>query len=237
MKNLFFVFALVFFASNLQAQIDSQESSVTIAVEENENSNTTTPLPQIEKPNTNVGLSNTNENTINGISVAKTNTDLSKKEEFSMIYKSDLIDPGTIFEDKWAEERELKEKEKQANSIAVYRKDLGIIETYSDYIIVGLRDYSAIDGDLIRVYSNDGIMHPRVNLVSSYKKIKINLLEGNNVFDFQALNEGLASPNTAEIVILNDKDLILTSNDWNLFTGGIARIKIIKKVKEEKSDN
>ena len=51
MKNLFFVFALVCFASNLQAQIDSQESSITIEVEENDNSNTTTPLPQIEKPN------------------------------------------------------------------------------------------------------------------------------------------------------------------------------------------
>jgi len=231
MKSTYIFLCLLFSFSAIYAQVDRQQSDVVIPIEENKDAEETTKLPKLETPNNNKGLSTNNENKVNGISVEKRELDFNTKKEFSMLYKSDLIDPGTIYEKKWRKEKLLKQKEALARTNATTRKDLGTIETYSDRIIVGLRDFGTIDGDLIRVYSSDGVIHPKIFLPGGYKYITISLNEGINIFDFQALNMGEFAPNTAEIVISDGDDKVLTSNAWNLVAGGIAKITVVRKVK------
>ena len=225
MKNFFLVIAFVIFAPNLQAQIDSQETSVTIPVEENEESNIKTPLPKIENPNTNVGLSTINENTVNGISVTKTDIDLSKKDEFSMIYKSDLIDPGTIFEKKWAKEK----RDKSFEPKYLGNQHLGDFKSNGKFVTIVCRDHEYPDGDRVRIYANDDVVKTNVLLTTSYKSFKLDLIEGFNKIDFQALNQGESGPNTAELIVYDDKGLIVSSNEWNLSTGAKATIVVVKE--------
>jgi hypothetical protein len=225
MKHIYLIFALLFFSLTAQSQIDSQENSITIAVEENENSDTTTKVPIIESPNSTIGLSNTNENTLNGISVTKIDTEFNKEEEFSMVYKSDLINPGTIFEKKWA-------KEKRDNAVKpeyLGNQHLGDFKSNGKFVTIVCRDHEYPDGDRVRIYANDDIVRPSILLTTSYKSFKLDLLPGINKIDFQALNQGESGPNTAELIVYDDKGIIVSSNEWNLATGAKATIIIVKE--------
>jgi hypothetical protein len=62
------------------------------------------------------------------------------------------------------------------------------------------------------------------------KEIKIDLANGINKIDFEALNTGTSGGNTAEIQIYDDKNVLITSNLWdNLAAGFKGSIIMVKE--------
>lgn len=57
----------------------------------------------------------------------------------------------------------------------------------------------------------------------------MNLADGLNKIDFQALNQGESGPNTAELIIYDDKGNLVSSKEWNLLTGVKATIVFINE--------
>jgi hypothetical protein len=86
-----------------------------------------------------------------------------------------------------------------------------------------------VDGDKIRVYLNDKIIQYEVLLEGSFKGFEITLVEGFNKIEFEALNEGMSSPNTAEFQVYDDKGKLISASQWNLGTGFKATIILVKE--------
>ena len=47
--------------------------------------------------------------------------------------------------------------------------------------------------------------------------------------DFEALNQGTAVPNTAEVRVYDDKGSLISASQWNLGTGFKATILLVKE--------
>ncbi|MFT7066660.1 MAG: hypothetical protein ACJAUO_002247, partial [Sediminicola sp.] len=61
-----------------------------------------------------------------------------------------------------------------------------------------------------------------------FKGINVDLNEGFNRLDFEALNQGSSGPNTAQVDVYDDKGNLIHSNRWNLSTGSKASLIIVK---------
>lgn len=108
--------------------------------------------------------------------------------------------------------------------------NLGEIKTQSQYLIVLYRDGGAsVDGDEVKLWVNNTVEFPQMYLGFEYKQLRINLTQGFNKIDFEALNEGLYAPNTATFRIIDDKGAVLASNHWDLATGFKATYMVIKE--------
>lgn len=144
---------------------------------------------------------------------------------FTMIQDNDLVDPGKIFEERFRKKKPIAELGMQ------YEKEMyfGEHKIQSEFVKIVFRDFAAQDGDVIRIFSNDDVIVPRAFLTNSYQAYKLVLKEGFNKIDFVALNQGESGPNTAQFLIVNDKDEIIYDNAWNLATGGKATIVFVKE--------
>jgi hypothetical protein len=145
-----------------------------------------------------------------------------KKPDLDITKKSDLVTPT------W----DIKQKFKEGNTTSSkFRKDyyLGEIQTDSDYIIIKCRDHEYVDGDRIKLMLNGIVIHPSITLSSNYYTIDIDLIEGYNNIEFVALNEGESSPNTAQLSVLDDKNIVLSTNKWFITTGFKAKLVVFKK--------
>lgn len=121
---------------------------------------------------------------------------------------------------------------KENNSKGIfYRRNqyLGSFKTKSFTSTIRYRDAAFVDGDKIKVYLNDKIIEPEVVLDGAFKGFKINLEKGINKIDFEALNEGFASPNTAEFQVYDDKGVVVSASEWNVGTGYKATIILVKE--------
>jgi len=112
-----------------------------------------------------------------------------------------------------------------------YRRNeyLGGFVTKATTSTIRYRDAAFVDGDKIKVYLNDKVIEPEVLLDGEFKGFKINLVKGMNKIDFEALNEGSASPNTAEFQVYDDKGVVIESSQWNVGTGYKAVIILYKE--------
>ena len=147
-----------------------------------------------------------------------------KSKGFSMIQNNDLINPGVIYEEKW-------KKEQPVEAEAIYFGDqfLGRFDIKSVFVNVIYRDHGEVDGDLIRVYLNDDVIRPRVFLSGGFSGFKLDLKQGINKLDFEALNQGESGPNTAEFQVYDDNENLVSANRWNLSTGSRATIIVVKE--------
>lgn len=121
---------------------------------------------------------------------------------------------------------------KPSNSEGVfYRQNqyLGSFKTKTFTSSIRFRDAAFVDGDRIKVYLNDKVIQPEVSLSGEFQGFKINLIEGINKIDFEALNEGFASPNTAQFEVYDDKGAVISASQWNVGTGYKATIILIKE--------
>lgn len=137
----------------------------------------------------------------------------------------DFVNPESIFLNSNLYKRE-------SNSSGVfYRRNqfLGSFKTKSFTSTVRYKDAAYVDGDKIRVYLNDKIIEPEVVLDGAFKGFKIPLVDGVNKIDFEALNEGFASPNTAEFQVYDDKGIAISASQWNVGTGYKATIVLVKE--------
>ncbi|MFH6968156.1 hypothetical protein [Flavobacterium sp. FlaQc-28] len=135
------------------------------------------------------------------------------------------INPEELFKD-----TNLYKKESNVDGI-FYRRNqfLGSFKTTSFTSTIRYRDAAFVDGDKIKVYLNDKVVEPEVSLDGEFKGFKINLVNGINKIDFEALNEGSASPNTAEFQVYDDKGVAIEASQWNVGTGYKATIIIVKE--------
>jgi hypothetical protein len=138
---------------------------------------------------------------------------------------NDFVNPEDIFLNS-----NLYKKESNTKGI-FYRRNqyLGSFKTKSFKSTIRYRDAAFVDGDKIRVYLNDKIIEPEVALDGAFQGFKIKLVEGRNKIDFEALNEGFASPNTAEFQVYDDKGIAILASQWNVGTGYKATIIIMKE--------
>ena len=91
------------------------------------------------------------------------------------------------------------------------------------------RDHQFEDGDLIRVWLDDKIIVEQIYLRNSFQGFDIDLKEGFNKLEIEALNQGSSGPNTAEFKVMDKEGNVISKNVWNLAAGIKATMVVIKK--------
>lgn len=216
-----FIVLILLTQSICYSQIDSQNSGLEIPAIPESNQSKTEDIKKL--PLENKGLSNIQKN-ISGIPLISNIKIKTQEEEFSMIDNSSLMDPGQIFEDRY------KKKAMEQGLIPQTMKDqfLGEYRNNGSFVNIICRDHGYFDGDYVQVLLNDKIIIPRLLLTNSYKGFNIELTEGLNKIDFLALNQGESGPNTAELQVFDDNEVLISAKAWNLLTGVKATIVVIK---------
>ena len=126
-------------------------------------------------------------------------------------------------------EQRLKKKEGEIEERFKSDTFLGQFTTNTKTVRVACRDHEAPDGDLVRVWLNDQIAINQILLDVDFKEIYLELNEGINKIEFEALNQGESGPNTAQFVIVSARGVVVTSNKWNLTTGVKAKVIVVKE--------
>jgi hypothetical protein len=153
---------------------------------------------------------------------AKPLMDAPKKSIFD---QPQFVDPGKPYEEKLNKSNALSE-----NQQAIRRnQNLGDVKTNSGTVRIMYRDHEFVDGDQIRVYANGIIARSVVTLDADLQGFELSLTDGFNTIEFEALNQGSSGPNTAQLVVYNDKGEVISSQSWNLATGFKATIIVIKQ--------
>ena len=106
---------------------------------------------------------------------------------------------------------------------------LGTINSATKTIKIECRDYSYVDGDRIKIYLNEQVVSDDIGLKGNYYVLYVDLKQGYNRIDFQALNQGFSGPNTAEFSVYDANGNLLSSKEWNLATAETATLGIIKQ--------
>jgi hypothetical protein len=201
----FLVVILVLFVSNSFSQVENSTRKI-----------------DIKPPKTSVNIPpviNKNPNSFTFKKIEK------KKDEkgFMIADNEYFLNPGDTYL-----KRLNKEKEKNPNN---YTGDayLGDVKTISETANIVCRDFEYVDGDRVSIMVNDEIVVQNLTLNSSFRGINLKLKEGFNKIDFIALNQGDSGPNTAELRIYDDNDVLISSNQWNLATGAKATLIIVKQ--------
>ena len=146
----------------------------------------------------------------------------SSKQEIDITNKTDLVTPMWTIRQSFNEGGVNKSK---------FSKDfyLGDLETNSEYIIIKCRDHEYVDGDRIRLMINGAVIHPNISLSSVFYVVDVDLDDGYNNIDFIALNEGESSPNTAQLIVLDEFGKQLSNKKWLISTGYKAKLVVFKK--------
>ena len=157
-----------------------------------------------------------------------------QKSKFTMSTETDFANPGDRYVAKMEKDldRALKDAGLREGRGTLVKKNisLGEFKTKSNYFVIKFRDFGAIDGDLVKVSSNDAVIRDQLFLDSNFKEVKINLVNGFNKLDFEALNIGSLGGNTAEIQVYDDKGTLVTNDYWdNLAAGFKASILVTKE--------
>lgn len=151
---------------------------------------------------------------------------LPKKEEKGIMEKESVRNPAEMFTDK------MNKKSKGDGEIQEkYRSDtfLGEFKSGTKIIKIACRDHEYPDGDLVRIWLNNKVVVDAILLEVEYKEVYLDLDEGFNKIEIEALNQGESGPNTAQFTIVDSKGLLITNNKWNLTTGVKAKIVITKQ--------
>ena len=106
--------------------------------------------------------------------------------------------------------------------------ELGKLETNSNRIRIVCRDHSYVDGDRVKLYVNEQVIRRSITLEGGYYTIDVDLREGFNRIDIEALNQGSSGPNTAEFKVLDENGSLLADKEWNILTGYVATLVVMK---------
>lgn len=107
--------------------------------------------------------------------------------------------------------------------------ELGKLETSSKSIRIICRDHSYVDGDRVKLYVNEEVIRRSITLKGGYYSVDVNLKEGFNRIDIEALNQGSSGPNTAEFKVLDENGIVIADKEWNILTGYIATLVVMRK--------
>ncbi len=211
-----FIFIAILSTVCVHAQIDQSNSSLKI--------DTNSPLKTstyklssvgLTKPKSNLSLYNTLEDSLRFNRTQK---------PFDMTGNNGLLKPnhGNTTPKWFKKDKEIKDE---------YKSDqyLGDFKSTAKYVQLVYRDHESVDGDLVRIFINDDIIRSSVYLGATFQGFKINLVNGFNRIDIQALNQGTSGPNTAEFQLYDDMGNLITANEWNLTTGVKASLIVVKQ--------
>nr|WP_299341404.1 hypothetical protein [Allomuricauda sp.] len=121
------------------------------------------------------------------------------------------------------------EKEKKGSKEHFGDQYLGDVRTGAKFVGIVCRDHEYVDGDRVKIYLNGEVIEPNILLTGSFKGINIDLVQGFNRLEFEALNQGSSGPNTAQVVVADDKGQVIHNNRWNLSTGSKASLIVVKE--------
>ncbi len=231
MKFKLLIGLLFIVTSPIWAQEDSPKKSIPIpAVESKEEKKEPVLFPLIIKPEEKPSLTTKTDN-LSGIPVKNKVTMKPSEKEFSMMDKTDLMDPGQIYEEKWANEKRKRQLEIYDNIPPELLGDqfLGEFRTSSEVANVICRDFGEEDGDIIQVLHNDQVVIARLILTNGFKSFSIPLVDGINKIDFYALNQGAVGFNTAEFQLFDDNEKQMSQNKWFLATNKKATLIIVRQ--------
>ncbi|RKR08535.1 hypothetical protein C8C83_0117 [Flavobacterium sp. 90] len=236
MKHILF-FILFFTAVTVSAQTEFGTKFKPIAAPKFSAKPKKTPIPQIKDPqadNSDIPSIKT-PNVFDNTSITpKSQLQVGQeKSKFTMSTETDFANPGDRYVAKMEKDldKALKDAGLREGRGELVKKNisLGEFKTKSQYFIVKFRDFGAIDGDLVRVYSNDMVIRDQIFLDSNFKDVKIVLSNGFNKLDFEALNIGSLGGNTAEIQVYDDKGQLVTNDYWNNLAAGFKASIIVTK--------
>lgn len=154
-----------------------------------------------------------------------------ENEKFFMLKKEEFADPNQRHLERLNRKPEPNYSKKDKAILAEMAKDmdLGTFRTGGDKVQIMCRDYQAVDGDKVAILLNDEVIVEQVWLTESYRGFYVSLKKGFNKISFKALNQGSSGPNTADLVVYDDKGKLVSSSGWNLLTGAQADIVVIKE--------
>ncbi|MEM9075853.1 MAG: hypothetical protein AAGC43_02395 [Bacteroidota bacterium] len=124
------------------------------------------------------------------------------------------------------------EKEKKSSNKHFGDQYLGDVKTNAKFVGIVCRDHEYVDGDRVKIYLNGEVVEPNILLSGRFKGINIDLVKGFNRIDFEALNQGSSGPNTAQVVVADEKGVVIHNNRWNLSTGSKASLIVVKEGEE-----
>lgn len=108
-------------------------------------------------------------------------------------------------------------------------QNLGTIQSNTEFVRIEYRDFGLVDGDRVRVFLNEKEIDANVHLDGLFYTLHIKLdKKGYNRIDIQAINQGYVGPNTAEFVAYDDNGNVIAHKSWELTTGQIATLGIVK---------
>lgn len=145
------------------------------------------------------------------------------EEEKSVMEKESFENPSKIYTDRMNNKNDGQILEK-------FKSDsfLGEFKTGTKIISIACRDHEAPDGDVVRIWLNDKVVVNAILLDVDFKEVFLDLNEGINKIEIEALNQGESGPNTAQFSIFDEKKGLITTNKWNLTTGVKAKLIILK---------
>ena len=120
-------------------------------------------------------------------------------------------------------------REKKGSSQHFGNQFLGDVKTGSNFVGVVARDHEYVDGDRVKVIVNGDVVEANILLSSAFKGVNVDLKEGINRIEFVALNQGSSGPNTAQVMVTDDAGQVIHNNKWNLSTGSIASLVVVKQ--------
>ena len=121
------------------------------------------------------------------------------------------------------------EREKKGSNKHFGDQYLGDFKTNAKFIGIVARDHEYVDGDRVKIYVNGTVVEHNMLLSGAFKGINVDLVEGFNRLDFEALNQGSSGPNTAQVVVTDEAGKVLHNNRWNLSTGSKASLIVVKE--------
>jgi len=228
--NLFFLFTLILILSS-SAQIDSENKSIIIPAEEVEDTKEDNELIIMPVEKKSAEPDKEEENQIVLPKVEK--LPVAERKDFSMTKKNEFRNPAELYQKQLKNALKLKDDDERRHNGSEVTQFLGEYSTRAKRVNIIYRDHQAEDGDLIRVYVNGDIVQSRVLLQNHSKGFFLNLTPGDNIIEFEALNQGSSGPNTAEFQVLDDNGNPFITNQWNLATGVKATITVVKAKETE----
>lgn len=215
MKHVFLIICSIFIGITVYGQIENPSGNgFPINAVESKTTNNSLILGE------NKGLSNT-KSYLN--STPQTET-VEKKEEnkWDMTTDHGLLTKKFEYKPSWLT--------KDTEILEAYRKDqnLGEFSTESKTVEILCRDNQYVDGDKVRIMVNDKVIVHTIHLREDFQVFEIDLEPGNNLIQFQALNQGSSGPNTAHFKVY-DKNGLVTESEWNLLTGAKGNLVILQE--------
>ena len=121
------------------------------------------------------------------------------------------------------------EREKKGSDKHFGDQYLGDFKTNAKFVGIVARDHEYVDGDRVKIYVNGVVVEHNLLLSGAFKGVNVDLVEGFNRLDFEALNQGSSGPNTAQVVVTDEAGKVLHNNRWNLSTGSKASLIVVKE--------